>query len=95
MISNYVCLNTKSFEIDTREDIVAVAESMVNIVSMLNKKGYYTEICSKPNISKPDLLKSMIDELIKEKLLEVNDDTKEKIKKHTLFFGQRINSNNI
>ena len=80
MISDYVYLNTKTFEIDTKEDIVAVVESMANVLSILNKKGYYTEICSKPNISKPNLLGTIIHELIKEKLLEVNNDTKGKIK---------------
>ena len=41
MKSDYVCLNSKTFEIDDRKDIIPVDERLSKAISTLNKKGYY------------------------------------------------------
>ena len=77
MKSDYVCLNSKTFEIDDRKDIIPVDERLSKAISTLNKKGYYTEICYRAKISKPFYRSVMLQELIEEKLLDINDDTKD------------------
>lgn len=81
MKSDYVCLNSKTFEIDDRKDIIPVDEQLSKAISTLNKKGYYTEVCYRAKISKPFYRSVMLQELIEEKLLDINDDTKDLIKK--------------
>ena len=80
MKSDYICLNSKTFDIEESEDIIPIDEQLAKIISVLNKKGYYTEMCSSAKISKPFLMGAIIHELVEEELLEINDDTRDKIK---------------
>lgn len=80
MKSDYTCLNSKTFDIEEREDIIPVDEQLSKTISILNKKGYYTEIFSRARISKPFLIGAIIYDLVEEEMLEINDRTKDKIK---------------
>lgn len=80
MKSDYTCLNSKTFDIEEREDIIPVDEQLSKTISILNKKGYYTEIFSRARISKPFLIGAIIHDLVEEEMLEINDRTKNKIK---------------
>ena len=80
MKSDYTCLNSKTFDIDEREDIIPVDKQLAKTISILNKKGYYTEMFNRARISKPFLIGAIIHDLVEEELLEINDDTKDKIK---------------
>lgn len=80
MKSDYICLNSTTFDIDERKDIIPVDEQLAKAISILNKKGYYTETFSRARISKPFLMGAIIHDLIQENLLEINVDTKYKIK---------------
>ena len=80
MKSDYTCLNSKTFDIDEREDIIPVDKQLAKIISILNKKGYYTEMFSSARTSKPFLIGAIIHDLVEEELLEINEDTKDKVK---------------
>ena len=80
MKSDYICLNSKTFDIEETKDIISVDEQLAKTISILNKKGYYTEMCNRARITKPFLMGAIIHDLIEEKLLEINADTKDKIK---------------
>ena len=80
MKSDYTCLNSKTFDIDEREDIIPVDKQLAKTISTLNKKGYYTEMFSRARISKPFLIGTIIHDLVEKELLEINEDTKDKIK---------------
>lgn len=80
MKSDYICLNSTTFDIEERKDIIPVDEQLAKAISILNKKGYYTETFSRAKITKPFLMGAIIHDLIEEKLLEINADTKDKIK---------------
>lgn len=80
MKSDYTCLNSKTFDIEERKDIIPVDEQLSKTISILNKKGYYTEIFSRARISKPFLIGAIIHDLVEEEMLEINDRTKDKIK---------------
>ena len=80
MKSDYTCLNSKTFDIDEREDIIPVDKQLAKTISILNKKGYYTEMFNRARISKPFLIGAIIHDLVEEELLEINDDTKDKVK---------------
>lgn len=80
MLSDYVNLNSKTFDIEESETLIPVDKQLVKIISVLNKKGYYTEMCSRAKISTPFLIGNLIHDLIEQELLEINCDTKDKIK---------------
>ena len=80
MNENYTCLNSKTFDIEVKEDIIPVNKQLAKTISILNKKGYYTEMYSMATISKPFLVGAIIHDLVEEELLEINDNTKDKIK---------------
>lgn len=104
MKSDYICLNSKTFNIEKREDIIPIDEQLAKTISTLNKKGYYTEMCSRARISKPFLMGAIVHDLIEEKLLEINNDTKDKIKNiikqsdyesTIIIFKEEYNFNNL
>ena len=78
MLSNYTCLDSKTFNVE--KDIIAIDKQLSKTISILNKKGYYTEICSSASISRTFQISAIIHDLIEEKLLIINDNTKDKIK---------------
>lgn len=80
MNSDYTFLNGKTFDIEVREDIIPVDKQLAKTISTLNKKGYYTEMYSIARISKPFLIGAIIHDLVEVELLEINDDTKDRIK---------------
>lgn len=80
MFSDYVCINEKTFEIEEIKGIIS-RKSLGKTISILNKKGYYTDIFDKASIFKPFLISDLIVNLIKEDLLKINSDTKDKLKK--------------
>ncbi len=63
MKSDYVFLNSKTFEIENVKDIIPVDKKLAKILSILNKKGYYTQMYSKANISKPFFINEIINSL--------------------------------
>ena len=81
MKSDYICLNSKTFEIEGRNDIIPVDNQLANTISILNQKGYYIDMFNRARISKPFLTGAIIHDLVEEKLLDINDDTKDKIKR--------------
>ena len=78
MKSDYCCLNSKTFEIIDNKNYIAVDCKLANIISMLNKKGYFIDMFSTAKISKPYIISDLIHNLIKEKILDINK-YKEKI----------------
>lgn len=80
MLSDYVNLNSKTFDIEESETLIPVDKQLAKIISVLNKKGYYTEMCSRAKISTPFLIGNLIHDFIEQELLEINCDTKDKIK---------------
>ena len=81
MSDNNVLINKESFEIENNENGFIVDDALTKTISILNKKGYYTEVCKLADIQKPFLIGLLIHELIEEKLLELSEETVEKIKK--------------
>ena len=80
MLSDYVCLNSRTFEIGKEKDIIPVDEQLANTLSILNKKGYYTEIFNRARISKTFLVGAIIHDLKEQGLLAVTNQTKDIIK---------------
>lgn len=80
MQSDYVCLNTKTFEIE-KDKYVSVDKQLARAVATLSKKGYAVEMFSRARISKTFLIGAVIHDLIEENLLTINEQTKDKIKK--------------
>ena len=80
MKSDYVCLNSETFEIQKDNKFVAVDSRLARAISILNKKGYHVDMFSCAKISKPFMISSIIHNLIEEELLNIEDDN-EKIKK--------------
>lgn len=78
---NNICINATSFEITKIENSFIVSEKLGKTISILNKKGYYTELCSKATLSQPFIISNIIHNLIEEKLIEVNEYTTEKMRK--------------
>ena len=64
-MSSYLTLNSKSLK---------------KTITILNENGYHTEAYNKASISKIFVIRDMINELINEKLLEIDNDTKNNIK---------------
>lgn len=77
-ISDCTCINAKTFEIEEKK-YISVENPLAKTISILNKKGYYTEACNKAKISKPFLIGTIFQRLTEEHLLEVTP--KDKIKK--------------
>lgn len=80
MQSNYTCLNSKTFDIEERKDIIPVDERLAKSISILNKKGYYIKSFSRANIFSTFFRGAAIHNLIQENLIKINIDTKDKIK---------------
>ena len=78
---NNICINATTFEITEIENSYIVSKKLGKTISILNKKGYYTESCCKAALSKPLIISDIIHNLIEEKLIEVNEYTTEKIRK--------------
>ena len=79
---NNICIiNATTFEIAEIENSFIVSKKLGKTISILNKKGYYTESCCKATLSKPLIISNIIHNLIEEKLIEVNEYTTEKIRK--------------
>lgn len=78
---NNICINATTFEIAEIENSFIVNKKLGKTISILNKKGYYTESCCKATLSKPLMISNIIHNLIEEKLIEVNEYTTEKIRK--------------
>ncbi len=81
MKSEYYFFDSKTFDIEQREDFIPIDEKLAKTISTLNKKGYYTESCNKARISTPFLMGTMVHDLIEENIIEINDNTKDKIEK--------------
>lgn len=81
MISGYINLNSETFDIIDDDNLVAVDKQLAKTLSILNKKGYLVEIAKRAKISKPFSISDLIYNLIEQKLLTVNEQTEEKIKK--------------
>ena len=47
MNNKYKFLNNKTFDIKDINDVIPIENEMVDIISILNKKGYYTEVYSR------------------------------------------------
>lgn len=77
---NRVCINSKTFEIMELNNSFIINQKMGEIISILNKKGYYTKICSLATLSKPILIADLVNKLIDNGLLEINNETSKKIK---------------
>ena len=77
MLSNYVCLKNDSFDLDDK--CFAVDKQLAKTIEILNKKGYYTEICSKASIFHAFLVSNIFHDLMEEKLIIVDKQTKEKL----------------
>lgn len=84
--NNSVCINDTTFDIMKMENCFMVDYKLGKTISILNKKGYYTELCSKAKIYNPFMLADTIYNLAEEKILEINDNTKEKLKKVITLF---------
>lgn len=78
---NSICINATTFEITKIENNFIVSEKLGKTISILNKKGYHTELCCKAALSKLFMISDIIHNLIEEKLLEANENTIEKIRK--------------
>lgn len=81
MLSDYVCLNNKTFEIEAESDSIPVDKQLAKTISILNQKGYLVEMFSRARITKPFLIGALVHDLIEQELLVVNENTKDKIKK--------------
>lgn len=77
----FTCINATTFKIEKMKNYFIVDKKLANTISILNKKGYYTEICDSAKLFKPFLIANIIHNLIEEKLIEINDEVKEKLKK--------------
>lgn len=81
MISGYINLNSKTFDIIDDDNLVAVDKQLAKTLSILNKKGYLVEIGSRAHISKPFSISDIIYNFIEQGLLIINEETEAKIKK--------------
>lgn len=81
MLSDYVCLNNKTFEIEEESKNIPVDKQLAKTISILNQKGYLVEMFSRARITKPFLIGALVHDLIEQELLVVNENTKDKIKK--------------
>ena len=81
MKNGYLSLNAKTFDIENQENLILVDASLAKTVSLLNKKGYHVNMCSNARISTTFLIGAIVQGLIDEKILEINNLTKNKIKK--------------
>ena len=80
MKSDYVCLNSETFEIQEDNKFIAVDSRLARAISTLNKKGYYVDMFSVAKISNPFKISDVIHNLIEEKVLDINNHN-DKIKK--------------
>lgn len=81
MKSDYIYLNSKTFEIEENNKVIPVDEQLAKTISILNQKGYYVERFNRAKITKPFIISSLIHGLKEQQLLDINDKTKDKIKK--------------
>ncbi len=80
MKSDYACLNSKTFEIEKELEIIPVDNQLATTLSILNKKGYYTEMFSRARITKPFLVGTIIHDLREQGLITITDQTRNVIK---------------
>jgi len=80
MQNDYVCLNSKTFEFETEKNIIPVDGQLAKVLSTLNKKGYYTQMFKIARIGNPFLISTLIHELKEQGLLNITNETKDKIK---------------
>lgn len=80
MNNKYKFLNNKTFDIEYIDDVIPIENEMVDIISILNKKGYYTEMYSRAKLSSLLLISYLINNLIDKKLLNIDESNKDKIK---------------
>ena len=64
MKSDYICLNSKTFDIEERKDIILVDKQLAKSISILNKKGYYTETFCRARITTPFLMSEINSEYL-------------------------------
>lgn len=81
MKNNCIFLNSKTFEIENVKDVISVDEQLAKTLSILNKKGYYTEMYSRAKIIEPFLIGIIINSFIEEGLLSINSQTRNIIAK--------------
>lgn len=77
---NYMCLNSKTFEVIELENCLVLDRKIGEIISILNKKGYYTKMCSEASVFKPFLIADLINNLLESKLLKIKGETIETLK---------------
>lgn len=80
MNNKYKFLNNKTFDIKDIDDVIPIENEMADIISILNKKGYYTEVYSRAKLSSLLLISYLINNLIDKKLLNIDESNKDKIK---------------
>lgn len=78
--TNYALLNSRNFDILELKDVIPIDQELANTISILNKKGYYTEMYNRARITKPFLMGAIIHNLISEKVLIVDDNNLNRIK---------------
>ena len=62
---NNICIiNATTFEIAEIENSFNVSKKLGKTISILNKKGYYTESCCKATLSNPFMISHIIHNLI-------------------------------
>ena len=81
MNNNYVAFNIKENKLYNEDDTVCINNNLYEVIITLNNKGYLTNLTDKARISKPFIISCLIHELVEKKLLNVNDDNIEDIKK--------------
>ena len=87
MINEYIFLNSKTFELEKGEGIIVDSNKLAEVISILNKKGYYTELCSKARLSQSLIVSDMLKDLINNKFIEINDNNIDQIKQLISTYG--------
>lgn len=79
-MNNCCCIDSKTFEIINNKKGFVVDSKLAKTISILNKKGYYVDMCNVAKISVPFMIADLIHNLIEEKVLDINI-YNEKVKK--------------
>lgn len=80
MKNNYCCIDSSTFEIINNKNVFVVDSKLAKTISILNKKGYYVDMCNVAKISRAFMITDLVHNLIKEKVLDISIYS-EKIKK--------------
>lgn len=78
-MNTHICIDSETFEIEDSKKIIA-PKLLAEVISILNKKGYYIDMFSVANILKAFSISELTHNLIEKGLLEINEETKQKIK---------------